>query len=1829
MMKKITLFLVMLFLSFTGYAQFPENFEGTTVPNATTGDWVLSGGTWKVFDNGIGLNQTWNVITGTNSCNGRAAYLNRENVTNGTFAEDWLVTPLTVPIIPNAQLRFITRQTLGIDYGSIYTIRVSTTSQTNAASFTTIRTWTETELNDNFNVCEEKAVSLAAYAGQQIYIAFVMTNDDGDRWIIDDINVVEQCLDPTNLTASNATLTSSTLGWTSPGSATNWEVEVVPSAATPTGTGTVVSTNSYDAIGLTQGTCYDFYVRSLCAFGTPSAANSEWIGPFNFCTVSLGETCAAPIPVSSFPYSTCDSTSNYGDDYSGSPGASGCGTTSTYLNGDDVFYSFTATTANSITISSLTNSNWSGLFVYSGCANVGLSCVAGTTGGNGTTVPDSVTFFPTVGQTYYVVISTFATNAATQSVNYCLDIIENSCTNMTSTFALVSNCGSITDPDTFYVTANVTNMGTATSITGTTTPASTTEVLTAPGMMQFGPFPNNTPVTINLQNDQDSNCFRNSTTLMQTFCPAPNNLCADAIPLTCNSTIIGTTQGSTSAGAFTAFCGTGSNTSAGVWYSFVGNGDVVTFSLCGSPFDTKIQVLTGTCGAFTCVAGNDNFCGTQSEVQITTTAGTNYYIYVFGATNTTQGGFNLNTSCVTPPPPPANDNCDTAINVPVNIDGSCSQTTAGTVAGATPSSQPNACVGSADDDVWFRFTATQAIHTITIQNVAGTSLDLNHVIYTSTNTTNPCGNLTQVFCSNPDFSYLTGLTAGQVYYVRVYTATAALLQNTTFDLCISVPPPPPSNDSCANPINVPVSPGSTCTNSVAGTVTSATASPEPNACGGTDDDDVWFNFTATNTTHIISLSNILGTVTDLNFVVYSGNSCGALTQILCSLPNSSSITNLTVGQTYTIRVYSATATPGQFASFDICVGSPSLSIDTASYTAEQLVKDVLISSQCALITNVTFQTGTSSINDANSGIAYFEENAPNTLPFPNGVILSTGYARNSTGVTTGTILSDTATGWGGDAQLLNYMQTQGVTGGSYNNASILEFDFMPLHNNFTFDFMFASDEYGTFQCTFSDAFAFFLTNTVTNQVTNLAVVPGTTTPVAVTTIRDDQYNAGCASVNPTLFDIYNGTPNSPDDPTNFNGQTVMLTAQANVTPNTMYHMKLVIADRNDTAYDSAVFLSANSFNVGDLDLGQDFLAADGNAICNGDTYLIDSGLNPANYSITWSNSAGVIPGETGPTLLIDDLDTYTISASVNGSTCAITDTITIEFYPEISVIDPDNLIACNNTGYGVFDLTQNETQMFNGINPTDYTISYHTSLIDAEAASNMIGNITSYTNAIQNLETIFVRFVNDVTGCVKIVSFDLIVQDLAPQFTLTNDFNICQNDTGTITVTPINFMDTDVTYTWTLDTNPLPDTTSTISINQAGVYTVVVDNNGCTASMSCTVTITPAPMLDPVVNVSACDSYTLPVLTVGSYFSQPGGVNPINVSNPITSTQTVYVYAESGTAPYICSSEASFVVTINTIQADSPADVSACNSYTLPSLSANNSYYTEPNGPLGTGTMLNVGDVISTTQVVYIYAQTNTTPNCVDQDSFNVTITTTPTADTIASSSVCSGSNYTFPALTSGSYFTGSNGSGTQYAPSDVVVINSTTTFYVYAESGTAPNTCSNETSFTVTAVDAPVVTLDGGCEGATYLIHATVVGGQAVSYQWYDSSNTLIANQTDSTLAVSQDGIYYCVVTLSSGSSCSSDPVGFTANGTLCTIQKGISPNGDGLNENFDLTGLNVNKLEIFNRYGKKVYSFSNYTDQWYGQSDNGNELPSGTYYYVIERDNAEAKSGWIYINR
>ena len=90
-----------------------------------------------------------------------------------------------------------------------------------------------------------------------------------------------------------------------------------------------------------------------------------------------------------------------------------------------------------------------------------------------------------------------------------------------------------------------------------------------------------------------------------------------------------------------------------------------------------------------------------------------------------------------------------------------------------------------------------------------------------------------------------------------------------------------------------------------------------------------------------------------------------------------------------------------------------------------------------------------------------------------------------------------------------------------------------------------------------------------------------------------------------------------------------------------------------------------------------------------------------------------------------------------------------------------------------------------------------------------------------------------------------------------------------------------------------------------------------------------------------------------------------------------------------------------------------------------------------------------------------------------------------------------------------------------------------------------------------------------------------------------------------------------------------FSVESIICDIPKGISPNGDGLNDVLDLTGLNAQKISIYNRQGKEVYRKASYRNEWFGQSSGGSNLPDGTYFYQIELMNGTPLTGWIYLMR
>ena len=187
--------------------------------------------------------------------------------------------------------------------------------------------------------------------------------------------------------------------------------------------------------------------------------------------------------------------------------------------------------------------------------------------------------------------------------------------------------------------------------------------------------------------------------------------------------------------------------------------------------------------------------------------------------------------------------------------------------------------------------------------------------------------------------------------------------------------------------------------------------------------------------------------------------------------------------------------------------------------------------------------------------------------------------------------------------------------------------------------------------------------------------------------------------------------------------------------------------------------------------------------------------------------------------------------------------------------------------------------------------------------------------------------------------------------------------------------------------------------------------------------------------------------------------------------------------------------------------------------------------------------------------------------------------------------------------------------------------------SNNAMDSCYDTTSFElhVTASDL----LDSGLKIVSCspfdlnAVAADISGTPTLSF--YDTNANAIANSNaiSNPTAYTMEGASGTVYVRAEDASGCADVAAVEIVKDSCEIQKGISANGDGLNDVFDLNGYNVTSLAIFNRYGTKVYSKTNYTNEWGGQSDKGDELPDATYYYVIERANVPAVTGWIYVSR
>jgi gliding motility-associated-like protein len=445
-----------------------------------------------------------------------------------------------------------------------------------------------------------------------------------------------------------------------------------------------------------------------------------------------------------------------------------------------------------------------------------------------------------------------------------------------------------------------------------------------------------------------------------------------------------------------------------------------------------------------------------------------------------------------------------------------------------------------------------------------------------------------------------------------------------------------------------------------------------------------------------------------------------------------------------------------------------------------------------------------------------------------------------------------------------------------------------------------------------------------------------------------------------------------------------------------------------------------------------------------------------------------------------------------------------------------------------------------------------------------------------------------------------------------------------------------LTYVFT-PAGPIVDGTGLISNMTIGTnYVVSASNGSCASADSASFVIaamlpTPAvPTITTTAPTCSADGFSEISNYVGGtiYVFTPAGptVDGTGMISGMTVGTSYTVTAGNGT----CTSAASTsftnlaqltvpaVPTINTTAPTCSADGFA----TITNYVGGLTYVFTPAGPIVDGTGLISNMTIGTN---YVVSASNGSCASADSASFviaamlptpavpTVTVTqpscATPTATILVVSPI--GANLEYSIDNGVSYQTSTSFSGLVPSSFYTIIVRDVV-------SGCVSNASSN--IITDAVPSSPIVALSSGCNGSSYEIVASTTSSSA-TYEWYNGS-TLIGSAA--AVVVSSVGTYQVDVTVDG---CTTTEF-ITIDNVTCSIPKGISPNGDGLNDTWDISGLNARKVQIFNRYGVEVYSRSNYTSEFEGKTNNGNELPTGTYYYVITLD-TEAKTGWLYINR
>ncbi|UMY66270.1 MULTISPECIES: fibronectin type III domain-containing protein [unclassified Flavobacterium] len=1256
---------------------------------------------------------------------------------------------------------------------------------------------------------------------------------------------------------------------------------------------------------------------------------------------------------------------------------------------------------------------------------------------------------------------------------------------------------------------------------------------------------------------------------------------------------------------------------------------------------------------------------TNTDFQLTgLTPGTAYLFYVraiCSPTSTSTWTIPINVAPIVPGPgtfitKPVNDECVNAIPVTVNPDWNCnpSLNATGSTLGATSSGPILTGVdcGTSNDDVWFSFVATSNIHTIDLLNVVGTpaaASNINHNVFSGS-----CdGTLTNLYCSGENTSVATGLTVGNTYYIRVYTL-AASGGSASFNVCVGTPPPPGTNDECSNAIPLVVNETGQCFQTVQGNLIGATASTgAANSCNGTEDDDVWFSFVAEQTTQIIDLLNIQGTTANLNFAVYSG-SCGSLTLKQCANGLTNLNTTYVVNQTYYVRVWSVGSTP-QVVTFDVCVKGISTCENAVTLCAKPVTAPDVYDNSTGLPSPGQIAC---LFTAPNPTYHILKIDGTGTLVFTIHQNTQIDY---ETGAETGTPLDVDFVAWGPftDTESCDQIVFGPCNPPCPNNTT--NPDFYPAGNVVDCSYSGAPVESLTIENAQPGQYYVVLVTNFANTAgqisiaqTNISDPDAATTSCCGVNLGDDISVCGQPSVElsalvgiapeftPVEFEwSYNdGTPIPGATSSTFTATqsgTYKVRGRCGFTfEEDTIVVTLGPAVEADTPADVVICDDISRDGLGSFDL---------TAI----TPAVLGDLNPADYVVTYHIDSALAGGDTGAIDTSIPFDTttqwsqtvYIRVESVVLSTCYAVVPVNLVVNPL-----PDPAFSYGSASYCQDGTPATVLPTVTGTAGL-FSATPDGLVIDAATGEIDIMGSTPQAYTVKN-------FIVGVDGCIDVeATFDVTITPkpvAAFTYPQTNYCTSASPISPVLTGTAGQFSATPAG----LDIDPSTGVI-TFATSAEGTYEII---NTIAASGECDEVVS-----DPVtitVSLEQIADFTYDSNQYCKTEADPSPIFTTGAAGLFTSTPAgLVIDAATGTIDLSASAPGPYTVT-NTRAASGGCleDVATFNLTIYEQFGAVFSYpstsYCTDGGQLtpslatgtvaGTFTATPAGlsinaatgaiDLANSDAGVYLITNTitNNGPCSGDSQQFTLTVTEAYTGTiSYSSSSYCSDAGAQLPTNTApaGGVYSASGGLTINAATGEINPSASSGGLYTIYYTLPANGACSAfQASTPVTIIPSFGVMVTHGCEDGAYRFHAEPVNNSfdpaTATYSWTGPG---VQPTTDPAVIIATvGGTYQVTVTTADGCTETASESELII---ACGIQRGISPNGDGKNDTFDLSGYNVKKLTIFNRYGTQVYEYLNYTNQWDGHSAGGETLPSATYFYVIETAEGDQLTGWIYINR